>query len=396
MKIQLIAIFVVLPGVVSISGCANEAASEPRAETDHDHSHDDSTDHDHADSSENQLPPVPSKQGPWPSAVAEEKTFDFGTMPVGGEKEHAFVIRNEGDADLELMAGEPTCKCTAFELSDTTIKPGEEGTLLVRWAGKAKDDSFQHGGPVYSNDPKRPELRFVVMGIVDTDFDVFPSQVWPIGNLSTTEGGTMQGVVVSRVYQEFEITDIEYESQYISTAISPAPQQVLDEFQGISGYTIEVKLSPDVPPGLMEENLTLKLDRADAPIEIMLRANMAGPIRILPTPGVTFDRMVNGLKLGQFPTNKGRQVELTLLVDTSEMTEPFAATSVDTSPGFVKAELVPAGQLAGGRSRYKLAVSVPPGIPRTERTRSAPGLVEMQTNHPSGQAIRIKLSFKAF
>ena len=73
---------------------------------------------------------------------------------------------------------------------------------------------------------------------------------------------------------------------------------------------------------------------------------MAGPIRILPTPGVTFDRTVNGLKLGQFPTNKGRQVELTLLVDTSEMTEPFATTSVDTSPGFVKAELVPAGQLS--------------------------------------------------
>jgi hypothetical protein len=394
MKIKLFAIFLLLHGVVSISGCANEAASEPRAETEHDHSDDDTDDHDH--SSENQPPPVPSRQGPWPSAVAEEKTFDFGTMPVGGENEHAFVIRNDGDADLQLVAGEPTCKCTAFELSETTIKPGEEGTLFVKWAGKAKDDSFQHGGPVYTNDPKRQEIRFVVMGIVDMDFDIFPAQVWSIGNLSTKTGGAMQAVVVSRVYKEFEITDIEYESQYISTAISPAPQHVLDKFQGICGYTIDVELSPEIPPGLMEETLTLKLDRSDTPIDVMLRANMAGPIRILPTPGVTFDRMVNGLKLGQFPTNKGRQVELTLLVDTSDMTEPFAATSVDTSPGFVKAELIAAGQLAGGRSRYKLVVSVPPGVPRTERTRSSPGLVEIQTNHPSGQAIRIKISFKAF
>jgi hypothetical protein len=394
MKIQLIAVFLLLPGGVSISGCANEAASEPRAETEHDHSDDGTADHNH--SSENQLPPVPSKQAPWPSAIAEEKTFDFGTMPVGGENEHAFAIRNEGDADLQLLAGEPTCKCTAFELSETTIKPGEEGTLLVRWAGKAKDDSFQHGGPVYTNDPKRQEIRFVVKGIVDTDFDVFPAQVWPISNVSPKTGGAMQAVVVSRIYKEFNITDLVCESQYISTAISPAPQQALDEFQGISGYMINVKLSPEIPPGLMEESLTLTLDRADAPIEVMLRAHMAGPIRILPTPGVTFDSMVNGLKLGQFPTNKGRQVELTLLVDTSDMTESFTATSVDTSPGFIKAELVPAGQLAGGRSRYKLVVSVPPGIPRTERTRSSPGLVEMQTNHPSGQAIRIKLSFKAF
>jgi len=392
MKIQSIAVFLLFPGIVLISGCADEIDAEAQTETAHVHS--DGEEHDHSD--DLAILPVPAEEGPWPSAVAEEKTFDFGTMPVGGEKEHAFVIRNDGEADLQLMAGEPTCKCTAFELGLKTVKPGEETTLLVRWLGKAKDDSFQHGGPVYTNDPKRKEIRFVVKGIVDTLFDVFPDRVWSIGTVNAKTGGTMQGVVISRVHDDFEITDIACKSPHISTVVSPAPPHILEQYQGRCGYTIDVTFSPDAPPGLAEEDLTLKLSRSDGPVKVLVRAKMAGPVRVLPSPGVTFDNMVNGLKLGQFPTNKGRKAELTLLVDTSEMSEPFAATSIDTSPGFVKAELKHVAQLSDERSRYKLLISIPPGIPRTERDRSSPGLVDIQTNHPSGQTLKLKLSFKAF
>ncbi|HIF01031.1 MAG TPA: DUF1573 domain-containing protein [Planctomycetes bacterium] len=390
MKSLLIAVFSFGPGILLISGCAEETASGPQGTANHDHS--DGANADHQDSEA----PVPSEQGPWPSAVAEATEFDFGRMPIGGELEHAFVIRNEGDADLHLVAGEPTCKCTAFELSTTTIKPGEEGRLLVRWVGKLKDDSFQHGGPVYTDDPKNKELRFDVTGIVDMEFNLFPQGVWMIANASTESGGTMQAVIASHVHQEFEITAIDCESPYISTVVMPATQKTLAEYDAICAYTIDVTVSPDMPPGIMEESLVLKLDRIEEPYVVKVRAKKAGPIQILPTPGVTFDSTVNGLKLGQFPTHKGRQAELTLLVDTSEMSKPFAATSIETSPKFVTAELGPETKLGGQRSRYKLVIRIPPGIPRMERGRSSPGLIDIQTNHPSGQAIKLMVSFKTF
>ncbi|MCP4508652.1 MAG: DUF1573 domain-containing protein, partial [Fuerstiella sp.] len=136
MKILLVAVFLSGAGIVLICGCAEEAASGPQNAAKHDHS--DHADAHHEDGSNNGAPPIPSKQGPWPSAVTNVRTFDFGSMAVGDEREHSFVIRNEGDADLHLLAGEPTCKCTAFELSSTTVKPGEEASLLVRWVGKMK------------------------------------------------------------------------------------------------------------------------------------------------------------------------------------------------------------------------------------------------------------------
>ncbi|MEO2019706.1 MAG: DUF1573 domain-containing protein [Fuerstiella sp.] len=394
MKILIIAVFLFGPGIVLISGCAEEAASGPQDTAKHDHSDHATALHEDGDNSGG--PPIPSKQGPWPAAVTTAKSFNFGSMAVGDEQEHAFVIRNEGDADLHLMAGEPSCKCTAFELSSTTVRPGEEASLLVRWVGKMKDDSFQHGGPVYTNDPKNMELRFSVAGIVDIKFDLFPTGAWTVGNLNTESGGTMQAFIASRVFDKFEITSIDCESPYISTVVTPAAQEILDEHRASCGYTIDVAISPDMPPGFMEESLVLKLDRVEEPIKVTVRAHKAGPIKILPTPGVTFDSTVNGLKLGQFPTHKGRQAELTLLVDTSDMSEPFVATSVDTSPSFVTVELGPGTVLPGQRSRHKLIIGIPAGIPRTERDRSSPSQVDIQTNHPSGQAIKLKVSFRAF
>ena len=393
MKILLIAA-VFAPGIVLISGCAEEPASDPQSSAKHDHTDGDGAHHEDGDH-KGELP-VPSEVGPWPSAVAEETTFNFGSMPIGGELEHAFVIRNDGDADLHLLAGEPTCKCTAFELSTTTVKPNEEGSLLVRWVGKLKDDEFQHGGPVYTNDPKNREMRFSVKGVVDKEFDLYPEGNWTVGNVSAGTEGTMQALVASRIHKEFDITAIDCQSQYVSTVVTPATQEKLAEVKAIFGYTVDVTVSPEIPPGLMEESLALKIDRVEKPIQVTVRANKAGPIQILPTPGVAFDRTVNGLKLGQFPTHKGRQAELTLLVDTSKMSEPFAATSIETSPGFVTAKLEAGASLAGGRSRYKLIIRIPPGIPRMERSRSSPGVIDIQTNHPSGQAIKLKISFKAF
>jgi hypothetical protein len=58
--------------------------------------------------------PVPSATGPWPKAVVMGPVFMFGTMRVGDDKSHDFVIKNEGDADLILKTGKTTCKCTRF------------------------------------------------------------------------------------------------------------------------------------------------------------------------------------------------------------------------------------------------------------------------------------------
>ena len=77
--------------------------------------------------------PQPSKNGPHPILVCEGKLFEFGMMELGTERTHVFKIRNEGEADLVMKTGTPTCKCTEFELSKPVLKPGEVCEVLLTW-----------------------------------------------------------------------------------------------------------------------------------------------------------------------------------------------------------------------------------------------------------------------
>lgn len=107
--------------------------------------------------------PEVSETGPWPKIAYDESTFAFGQMAVHATNEHFFLIRNEGETDLVMKEGKTTCKCTTFVVENKVLKPGEETKLKINWkGGSAPDRAFRHGGPVYTNDPKNPEVNFVV------------------------------------------------------------------------------------------------------------------------------------------------------------------------------------------------------------------------------------------
>ena len=147
--------------------------------------------------------PVANETGPWPAATVEDTEYPFGKMSVGTELDHTFMIGNSGDSELVLQPGKPTCKCTAFEITPNKIQPGEFAKLLVRWKGKFKDQNFRHGGPVYTNDPERPEINFSVMGIVDANLDILPEETWSAGEVTDSTPGITVGYVLSQFTQIF-------------------------------------------------------------------------------------------------------------------------------------------------------------------------------------------------
>ncbi len=344
--------------------------------------------------------PEPSEKGPWPKVVAEEREFKFGRMVVGSKRDHVFIIRNEGEADLELLEGEPTCKCTVFQLNSRTVPPGESAELKVQWHGKFKDPNFQHGGRIYTNDPNSKELGIRVVGIVDTAFDVMPADTWNLPAVTTDGKSSMEGYVLSRVFDDFEVTSVECNSPYFEASVAKLTPEQIDEIavrEGVlSGYTVAVSVVPDIPPGLAEATLELQTNKADEAMTIDLRARKEGPIRIVPMPGMTWSAEKNGLGLGRFRADKGRKASLILMVDHTEFDETLEFTSVDCDPGFVKVELDSSKATSGTKRRYQLNIEIPPGIPAMTRTRDEPARVNIQTNHPSGQSIDIKLAFGAF
>jgi hypothetical protein len=340
--------------------------------------------------------PVPSESGPWPRLTFEQTDFNFGRMQVGDELEHTFIIRNEGEAELELLAGNPTCKCTAFRLASEKVAPGEETTLLVRWVGKFRDPSFQHGGPIYSNDPKNESVTFTVRGIVDAAFDMLPTGTWDAGEVRPNSPTTFSAAIFSNVHEDFEVTSLDCKSEHVTLEAIPLDPVRLTEIKGIAGYEIKVTIDPTIKAGLFEDEVLISTNKSDKPQKVFIKARREGNIRLLATPGVAWSPNTRGLSLGQFAATEGRSAKLLLLVDETGMTEPFALGEITADPPFMTVSMEPAGAKSDNMGKYFLTVTIPPGAPRISRDRETPATVKIQTNLPNGEAIDLRARFRIF
>lgn len=338
--------------------------------------------------------PVASETGPWPAATTEDTEYPFGKMSVGTELDHTFRIGNSGDSELVLQPGKPTCKCTAFEIKPSRIQPGEFADLLVRWKGKFKDAKFRHGGLVYTNDPDRPEIHFSVMGIVDANLDVLPEETWSVGEVTSSTPGVASGYVLSRVHDDFQVTDVKCESPYVKTEIIAVSEEELEEYQAARAFKIKVTVDQSMPPGTLEEKLTITADCEKDPVTVTVVAHKTGPIRILPMAGVLWSEKSGVLRLGQFSMKAGGEAGLMLLTTEEAGAEPLEFTDVSSSPSYLDASLERLGAVGADKARYKMTVRIPPGLPQTARGPGNPGTIDIKTNHPSGQSLRIKVIYK--
>lgn len=343
--------------------------------------------------------PVASKEGPWPEAVIEDPVFEFGRMPVMGKNSHRFIVENRGAAELELKAGNTTCKCTKFGFGETAeaavdrvnVAPGEKVVLLINWkAGDAPDRAFRHGGDVHTNDPKTPLLKVAVEGAIEMPFDVMPQFTWDVGSIYD-KPATFKGGIASRLHEKFSITKVESPSGKVRVDVVPMNIEELGTDSFVGGFSLFAEVGLDIPSGLFSEELLLYTDVSPDPVRITVKARKFGAIRIQPMPGTQLNSDTLNLMLGSFRAAEGKEVQLLVIVDEKDMQEPFAITQSEADPSYLTATLEPLGAPSGTVHRYRLTLKIPPGRPAVQRTAEKPGFVRLQTNHPSGDAISLGL-----
>ena len=340
--------------------------------------------------------PIPSEKPPWPTATVEESEFHFGRMQLGAENgEHKFTITNTGDTELELVAGDPTCQCTTFELSTENLAPGESATLTVRWQAAKVDPNFSHGGGVYTNDPKRREIRFNITGMIDANITMKPSGLWHAGTLGD-EPITFEADVFSRILDELTITSAEMQSQYSSVKWTPLRPIELSQHDAVSGYRFVITVEPDFPVGKLEDLLTIDAEQLSEPLKIPVHANRQGAIHITGMNGARFNSTLRGLDLGRFPAYKGRKAQLMLIVQQKDFDEELRLVETECEPKFLRVSLEPIGESSGNVRRYAMTVEMPPGAPRTKRLVGNSGTIHCETNHPTGENIDLMVRIDSF
>jgi hypothetical protein len=337
--------------------------------------------------------PKISPTGPHPKAVVDESTYDFGAMVHNGHGEHVFTIRNEGQADLEVIARkeDTTCSCTFGELSDNgTIPPGKSVDVTLKWHVKYNNPTFRHRAIVRTNDPEHKEVELTITGKVEEPLILKPGSPWSVGEMVTDEPAVLEGTLISKLLDAFEIKEVKTESGVATVETAPLSAEELAASDAKSGYKITATIKPTVPVGLVSDNVTITTDIEQAgTVNFVISGTRPGPVEFL---GPSYTASASAIRLGEFPASEGKSAVISIFVRNFD--EEFQLLGTEQTFDSVQVEMSKDPKATGKVQRYLLKVTVPPGAPQ-DRLRKKSEKINLLFNHPQAEKVRIYVEFLA-
>jgi len=85
-----------------------------------------------------------------------ETQHDFGKVNEGEKVAYTFSFENKGSLSLQIKDVKTSCGCTAAVVSESTLKPGQNGSIKVEFDTKNRSGRNSKSITVVSNDPKEP------------------------------------------------------------------------------------------------------------------------------------------------------------------------------------------------------------------------------------------------
>jgi hypothetical protein len=170
---------------------------------------------------------------PSPKAVIPFTSFTFGDVYRGEIISQIFVIRNEGDADLQMGEFTAGCGCEVTR-SDKVIPPGKEGTATLEVHTVSDSGEISKTATLHTNDPERPAIIFTLAAnIIDGAPTRQGLRIGPVF-LSPGPSSALYALAGKKAMAEF------------SVSVEGAPVKVLRVEGGTKHFTSRVEV---VEPG---------------------------------------------------------------------------------------------------------------------------------------------------
>jgi len=119
---------------------------------------------------------MPGRAEAAPQAVVPESSFDFGEVFEDRQLSHKFVIKNRGDAPLEILRVDPDCACTVVDY-ERTIPAGGQIELTLGIKPYSVIHQFRKETRIFVNDPERPEFNLALTGKAKPFIEIKPSHI---------------------------------------------------------------------------------------------------------------------------------------------------------------------------------------------------------------------------
>jgi hypothetical protein len=309
-------------------------------------------------------------------------THDFGSMSVQRTGNHAWVVKNRGEAPLDLWMISSTCMCTFAKFKDgqkATVGPGEQTEIDLEWKTNNAVGDYSKGATIGTNDPDRPEFKLGVHGIVHEPIIVVPpltEGTLPVGTISSDEPKMISFAVYSPERPNMKLTKISTSKPDLLTVKKrPLAAEDLAHLKAAKGgYRLDVEIRPGMSLGNFREEVILETDHPDqSKVQATLTGTATGPISVMP----------DKLRMVTINGKAGGVGQVTLLVR-GGLSINF---KVARKPDMVEVSIAP-NETPTLKGRYRMAVTVPPGTPA--------GFIDDQiilnTDHPTVGELKIPVN----
>src|SRR5258708_1729820 len=148
-----------------------------------------------------------------PRLTIVEPVKDYGTVPKGDKLDWAFVVKNTGDADLQIISAKPGCGCTVADF-DKVIKPGQTGKVTAHVDTTAFAGPIAKSVTIETNDPASLTAQLTIHAIVKPYVEAFPAGFVRY-NLLQGDASSETVTLYSEEDEPFQITKIETPAEWI-------------------------------------------------------------------------------------------------------------------------------------------------------------------------------------
>jgi len=315
-----------------------------------------------------------------PRAQVDNPVHNFGRQDALTVHDHVFVIRNVGDAPLDLTEGPTSCKCTLARLQQHTVPPGGKTQAVVRW-NTGRDETYAHSATVYTNDPRNPALRLSIKGEVRTLLRCVPDRL-VFARVEPGETPSAAALVYSQIWPQLDLESVVPTMPGIEYTIEECDPAEQESLHATSARRITITLPPDLPEGYFSSGLVLHCKPpggAEEPIEYELPVE-GKVIRRLCVYGPEID--VQGtINLGRI--RQGTAAHVRLLLKLRDPVSELPVKRIHTTPSFLQVRIEPHGTAEStGLGLYYLHIGVPKDAPTFRLPPARRGTIHIEFDHP--------------
>ena len=291
-----------------------------------------------------------------PRLTIVEPVKDYGTVPKGDKLDWAFVVKNTGNADLQIISAKPGCGCTVADW-DKVIKPGETGKVT------AHVDTTNFAGPIAkavtieTNDPSNPTAQLTIHAVVKPYVEAYPAGFVRY-NLLQGDAETQSVTLYSEEDEPFEIVRVDTPGDWVKVT----PKKITDQAQivpavgkpGQNQYRLDITVGgPDAKIGPLADRIHVVTNSKHQPEYFISISGVVRPtFRVEPT-GVNFGEVA--------PTDTAATRSVILRSNNLKAPEAFSVTKVESNTPLVVTSMKPTANKGEYEVTLQVAPSAKPG-----------------------------------